>query len=488
MTFNYTVDDPLITLRYASNLVHGHGAVFNVGERVEGYSSALHLLVAMGALLVPGGHDLLKLKLLSLLGGAIALVAADRLGRALGLSPAWRTGACVVIGADTIFATSAGNGLETSLAALLITALIAALIARPDAGWRSAAGLLAVLLVLCRPEGIALVGALVVGRVALPGRRLRGLAWAVPALGAAGAQTALRLMYYGQPLVNTYYAKRLDTHSALHGAKVYLLALTGNAWSHSHGTLAAAVVGTVCAGLALAALLSRRETLLPLGAVAAQLVFVVMSGGDWVPGGRFIAPALPALVVVLAVGANSIAGRLRGTLRWSALAGTIALAAGVTVLPYRTERSPVWHVKAVSDAGLIATSPVPLAPVWAGVAQEPCVRPGMTVAYSEVGLFGFVHRDVRILDTRGLTDRVIATRSAKALHHPWGVEDPNWADPTSVVGSRLLRVQPDLIIEFNPTAVPAAFGGRYLLVRDEPAVGIEHTQVLRRSDVACPEG
>src|SRR5438270_11352111 len=80
LTFNYSVDDPLITLRYASNLIHGHGAVFNVGERVEGYSSALHLLVAAGALLVPGGHELLKLKLLSVVTGAFAIPASDRLG------------------------------------------------------------------------------------------------------------------------------------------------------------------------------------------------------------------------------------------------------------------------------------------------------------------------------------------------------------------------------------------------------------------------
>ena len=39
-----TVDDAFITFRYAQNLVDGLGPVYNVGERVEGYSSPLRML------------------------------------------------------------------------------------------------------------------------------------------------------------------------------------------------------------------------------------------------------------------------------------------------------------------------------------------------------------------------------------------------------------------------------------------------------------
>ena len=43
------VDDMFISLRYAESLAHGHGAVFNAGERVEGYSSpAWMVLQALG--------------------------------------------------------------------------------------------------------------------------------------------------------------------------------------------------------------------------------------------------------------------------------------------------------------------------------------------------------------------------------------------------------------------------------------------------------
>jgi len=60
LTGGITSDDPLITLRYAANVVHGLGPVFNAGQRVEGFTSPLHLLVSIGVFLVPGGHALLR--------------------------------------------------------------------------------------------------------------------------------------------------------------------------------------------------------------------------------------------------------------------------------------------------------------------------------------------------------------------------------------------------------------------------------------------
>jgi hypothetical protein len=47
-------DDAYVSFRYAENLVHGlvhgHGLVFNPGERVEGYSNFLWVLLAATAI------------------------------------------------------------------------------------------------------------------------------------------------------------------------------------------------------------------------------------------------------------------------------------------------------------------------------------------------------------------------------------------------------------------------------------------------------
>ncbi|MFC1570093.1 hypothetical protein ACFL4L_07645, partial [bacterium] len=41
-------DDPMISMRYAKNLAHGHGWVWNLGERVEGYTNPLWTIIMTG--------------------------------------------------------------------------------------------------------------------------------------------------------------------------------------------------------------------------------------------------------------------------------------------------------------------------------------------------------------------------------------------------------------------------------------------------------
>ena len=88
LTFCFGSEDAFITLRYAANLDHGLGAVFNPGQHVEGFTSPLHLLIVAGVYLVPGGHALLKIKLVSLVFGLLTLVAGKRLA-ALAHLPRW---------------------------------------------------------------------------------------------------------------------------------------------------------------------------------------------------------------------------------------------------------------------------------------------------------------------------------------------------------------------------------------------------------------
>ncbi len=48
---HYTIaDDAYITYRYSRNLAEGHGPVWNLGERVEGYTCFLHMVLCSGAI------------------------------------------------------------------------------------------------------------------------------------------------------------------------------------------------------------------------------------------------------------------------------------------------------------------------------------------------------------------------------------------------------------------------------------------------------
>ena len=97
--YHYLPDDTFITLRYAKNILEGRGFVFNEGERVEGYTNFLWLMI---------------------------ITLAGRLGFPLILSA--RTLSCVFSAGTLILAAAAANdtlppGHRKGWNAALITAL-----------------------------------------------------------------------------------------------------------------------------------------------------------------------------------------------------------------------------------------------------------------------------------------------------------------------------------------------------------------------------
>ena len=54
----WLADDNFISFRYASNLVHGNGLVYNAGEYVEGYTNLLWTLLIAGAIALGASPEL----------------------------------------------------------------------------------------------------------------------------------------------------------------------------------------------------------------------------------------------------------------------------------------------------------------------------------------------------------------------------------------------------------------------------------------------
>ena len=85
--FDVVIDDAYISARYAENLVAGHGLTFNPGERVEGFSHPLFvLLIALGPWLGLSTIAVAKAigLLASLLAIAVVFVAFRRWGTEAG--------------------------------------------------------------------------------------------------------------------------------------------------------------------------------------------------------------------------------------------------------------------------------------------------------------------------------------------------------------------------------------------------------------------
>ena len=283
---HWLCDDAFISFRYAANLVAGNGLVFNVGERVEGFSNfSWTMLCAAAAWL---GLDPVRcaqgLGILCFLGTGLVLAAASR-----------RLGALLPLAAVGFLlhrheAEFASCGLETALFTLLVTALCATLLAAERPRGFAFAGVLAGLLALTRPDGAifglpAGIAALV---ASLRQRRMAPfVAYALPALGLLVPFLLWRHSYYGDWLPNTFYAKSGGDPYVGQGLRYVWLYL------QSYWILVPAVLS-----LPLLLFVRARAAVLVAGFSLLYLLFVVWVGGDFMFA-RFLMPITPLLYLGL---------------------------------------------------------------------------------------------------------------------------------------------------------------------------------------------
>lgn len=208
-------DDALIFFTYAENIVDGYGVVYNPGgERVEGFSSPMWLAIVTVA------HALFSRASLPLLYINVMLVS-------LALAVLWNhadgeefltwRGLLILLwtlGAPAYTAWMTVTLMDTALwSTLLILATVTVLSSGNGKSYRHLSVLIALLL-LARPEGIVWSALFIIIALFLEtirkNLRAASIALRGPLLTYI-ATTALlftaRLLYFGYPLPNTYYAK-----------------------------------------------------------------------------------------------------------------------------------------------------------------------------------------------------------------------------------------------------------------------------------------
>ena len=184
-------EDAYITFRYARELVAGHGLVFNLGERVMGFTSPLWTLwTALGVRLI--GDPMVWTRLSSILADIVTLLLVTALlDRTISRASAWVFG--VFFALWPFFNAVAVSSMENG-AVLSLVVLSAALARRGS----RLSGPALVALALSRPEGFA--AACLLGIAARPRDRLIALAGTLVGLGALYA-------YYGTVIPQSVLAK-----------------------------------------------------------------------------------------------------------------------------------------------------------------------------------------------------------------------------------------------------------------------------------------
>jgi hypothetical protein len=399
----YTEEDAFISFQYARNLAWGEGLVFNPGERVEGYTNFLWT-VLLGLPQAFGWDVLLFAKVLGTLCGlaALLLLLVDRL-RGEGV-PLWLgLAAGLVVALDPGVALWSVGGLETALYMLLVTGAVLCLTVDPWEGRRAlVTGVLFGLAALTRPEAVLLV---VVGLV-LRLVRGRGAAGVRPVLLAAGGVLLLvgphlvwRLVYYGYPLPNTFYAK-----VGASGAQVLRGWRYVRDWS-------AGMFYLPFVGLALplvwrgAGWRLRSRALLCL----AHLAGVVVVGGDWMRAYRFVVPILPLLMLVLYECLVAVGGWVSRLVRLPRpVVVGVLFALPVAAMGVQLQQDLVdWEVYSPTEE---AMREMTLLGRW----LKRHALPGMTMATGVLGRVTY-YSELRVLDTLGLVDAHIAHSKGSVL-------------------------------------------------------------------------
>lgn len=203
--WDYSIDDAFITFKYSENLANGYGLVHDPGQDpVEGYSNFLWLLLLALAYKL-GLPIYATAKVTGILSFLVAAGIWFRHFREDDAELTWLVGPFLLICPCAAFWGVCG--LELGLHTLLIAWATTAFLRRSS--WLHVSLLL---IVLSRPEGIGFgLSLLAIGALSdFFNRRLdkRYIITAVAVLAAAAAGLFLfRMLVFGFPLPNTYYAK-----------------------------------------------------------------------------------------------------------------------------------------------------------------------------------------------------------------------------------------------------------------------------------------
>jgi hypothetical protein len=311
-----TVDDAAISMVFGKHLAQGQGVVFNLGERVEGYTNFTWVLLCA---LCWHLAQLLKKDYMAVVVGAnlVLGVLATGLTYAVGVRLWAHRWLCTAIALafiliDNSWTTWAAMGLENHLmtVCLLGTLLVmgselprrgiyvglgltAAMMTRPDAG---------LFVAVCFAElGAGALWAWL-GRKQPLRVAAQDLALALGAFALVYVAYWLwRYQYYGYPFPNTYYLKlgagKID---AWQRGKDYL---RGFLEMREHLPMAA-LLGVLA--------LRQRLARVIVAYTALHFAYVVYVGGDFFPGHRFFVAQIPLLALSFAAGLSAL---------WSLLGG-----------------------------------------------------------------------------------------------------------------------------------------------------------------------
>lgn len=409
--FWFVTDDAFITFRYARNLVQGEGLRYNSGVEppVEGFSNPLW--VAVCAVMEGGRLDPRRwAPALAFVTGSVLLWRLWGVLRGpVGLPVGWAAPVLAFAALSPAYAVWSSSGLETLPMALLLFLAVERLegkTARGRGGWAWIPDLgLGAGLALVRVEGVGWA-AVVVLLAWLRGRasRSRLLALAGGAAAAFGGYLAFRLAWFESWVSNTAAAKVAWSLPHLERGVDYVISQV-------------LTLPVLVLPLAVLPLLLRRRRGLEAVLYAGFFVWAAVVGGDHMPMGRLLVPALPLGAVALG---RALAGMKspQGPRVWAAVLG---LGLAVSVLPVADAHAVPQSWRAAFHFRWNTPHYASETAIWRwerhqtrimtriGQALRQRIPEGESIVLGAIGVVGYVS-ELFVWDRYGLVNREVARR------------------------------------------------------------------------------
>ena len=298
----FVCDDAFISFRYAKNLVEGHGLVYNIGERVEGYTNFLWTILLSGFMGL--GMDVVVvsqvLGILFSLSTVLLLLYFNR--QLYPTESLFNYLAPLFLGSCGAYAAWATGGLETSFYTFLVflgSFLFVTGMNQPR--YLILSGMAFALVCMTRLDGLIFAGitfiwlfylTVVKKRIVFKALVLWTLCFLVPFL----AYFFWRWSYYGRLLPNTYYVK-VGGLSLYHEGLVYVFDFVKRFWIWLF-MIPLVFLGKAARSNPKLAFIVPYFTSL----IIVFSLYMIYIGGDFMDMFRFLVPVLPMFFFLIQEG------------------------------------------------------------------------------------------------------------------------------------------------------------------------------------------
>ena len=477
-------DDAFISFRYVQNFVDGHGLVFNIGERVEGYTNLLWVLILSA--LVRMNFDIgntaqtlslafgvLVLVMTYLLSGLIRIKGdietkyakkskTESVDSSTGFFDLIPSALLVFTGSFVFWAIS---GMETTMFISLCLLGIYYYIKDKDLPTPNYKFPIFILLAtLTRPEGMYFFGLILIHRFGLLFMEKRGeglkeffskknlisyLVYVIPVI----FYFVIRYSYYGYLFPNTYYAKTgLSSQYITAGIEYFMKFFSSYLL---YGVILVAPVY----------LFRKKENFFEISLfyllIVSFILYVISVGGDVLKQNRFFLPILPMLYILFAKFLTDLYYKFSKNLGKGIAFASVLIISTVICYYYYTSQKENLQSEIASENGLVEK--MKITGNWFKNKQREAGRPLVLAATTIGAVSYFAGSDVVVIDNLGLTDKEIA-------HNPKPVPEIS----AEVLGWKERNYNADYVMSRNPDYVyfstgikPSAYGERALFTTKE---------------------